>query len=454
MENVVIKILLSVIYFAYQDTRRDKVCRIFIPGDGRMFDKFERVLKKYVEAERDSLWQTLDTKALNVLDSPWFHRYLLYQTSVQEMYDWVIRNENQKEDENALWMMAAERAGEYAADCGEGATVRDGTWIYPMKRPITEEEKKTLTGFYQMVFNAIRSTIEEITPYAEDLEADGESHNMKNEKLTNGAMWRYIRYCIDHDIQECKDIMIRMARNGQWKSWVRQAAAEYCCRFMDVEEVCEKFIPGLHGKLFYWTIAQFADTRDERLKRILRNHAEYYTGQEMLRDICLVKMQDKDGTKRICRYLERMSHVPKAVGKPDPVLVIAEIKSIDLLDELERLIILMMRDNFRDRAAIGLRFALTEALGSVACAGEMECEHVIQLLKDKLEYYQCQYKNRFNISKDKKNCAMGKEWAETELAHKAADKLAALFCLKEDVWWRYLHRQPLGGSNQMSPDVF
>ena len=100
--------------------------------------------------------------------------------------------------------------------------------------------------------------------------------------------------------------MVNVAKNGQWKAWVRQAAAEYACRFMDVGTICIELLSGLHGKLFYWTAEQFIDTRDKRLKDQLRNYARYYTGQEMQQDVCLVKMQDKDGVRRICGYLERL----------------------------------------------------------------------------------------------------------------------------------------------------
>lgn len=452
MENVITNILRSVIYSAYQDTRRDKVCRIFIPGDSRMFDKFDKVLKTHMDAEEESFQNRFDENMMAVLNSAWFHRYLQYQTSVQDIYDWIIRNKKDKAGESKLLIMTVRRAEEYAAACGEGAQVRDGALLVSDKNVLTVEEKEIIRKFYQMVFKVIRSTIEDITPKAEAAMITGSQeeiraqviHNLRKEKLSNEEMLWHIRYCIDHEIRECGDIMIRLAKNGRWKSWVRQAAAEYNCRFMGVEEVCEKLLPGLCGKLYYWTVAQFADTGDERLKMQLKRHAEYYTGQEMLQDICLVKMQDKTGTRRICRYLERMRHVPRTVEKPDLVLAIGEIRSIELLEELERLLVLMMQDDFRDRSCNGLQAALTEALSAIACIGGQEYEQVVHLLDEKLKYYHNQYANRLAaIEKRQQGIAytMEKRREDMKSVCKAAEKLVVLVHLNEDIRWRCLHMQ-------------
>lgn len=451
MENEVTKILRFAIYSAYQDTRKDKVCRIFIPGDSRMFDRFDKVLKTYIDAERESFQNRFDEKARTVINSAWFRRYLQYQSSVQDIYGWIIKNKADKTKESKLLTTIVERAGEYAAACGEGARVRNNTLWDSAKNILTAEEEKIIEKFYQMVIRVIRSTIEDITPKSKAARVTGSQdeikariiHNLRQEKLNNEEMLWHIRYCIDHEIRECGDLMIRLAKNGRRKSWVRQAAAEYNCRFMDVEEVCEKLLPGLSGKLYYWTIAQFADTRDERLKILLRNHAKYYTGQEMLQDICLIKMQDKTGAGRVCRYLERMKHVPRTVENPDLILAIGEIKSIELLKELERLLVLLMRDDFRDRSYIGLQTALTEALSAVACTGKQEYEQVIHLLDEKLTYYQSQYTKRLAAMEEKQqeiDYTMEKRRADTEAARKAAEKLEVLARLNEDIRWRCLHR--------------
>ena len=51
-------------------------------------------------------------------------------------------------------------------------------------------------------------------------------YNLANEKMENDEMWWHVRYCIDHEVKECTDLMVNLARNGQWKAWVRQAAVE------------------------------------------------------------------------------------------------------------------------------------------------------------------------------------------------------------------------------------
>lgn len=463
MEELVTKILISVIHINYQDTRREKVCRIFIPGDTRMFNKFGKILKKQVDTEWRLFKQEGGSKAVAVVENAWFHRYLQYQTSVQDVYDYVVKNGKMKADENVFLEMLTEQASEYAVDCGAGVCETNSVLVFQDKAALTAEDKECIRKFYGMVLRVVYSVIEEITPKVErlekvDLKGTEEEiraqviHNLREEKLKSEEMWWHIRYCIEHEVNECSDIMVNLAKNGQWKSWVRQAAAEYNCRFMDVGEFCEKLLPGLYGKLFYWTITQFADTQDEWLKTLLKDHAEYYTGQEMLQDICLVKMQDKDGTKRICRYLERMRHVSRAIENPDPVLVISEIKSVKLLDELGRLLDLVMRDNFRDRSYSGLQTALAAALSGVASAGEEEYGKVTYLLDEKLEYYHRQYKERMDIVEKRKRmkeaeenskAEIEKERAEVESARTAAERLAMLMCLNEDVRWRCRHMQLL-----------
>ena len=136
MENEVTKILRFAIYSAYQDTRKDKVCRIFIPGDSRMFDRFDKVLKTYIDA---------------VINSAWFRRYLQYQSSVQDIYGWIIKNKADKTKESKLLTTIVERAGEYAAACGEGARVRNNTLWDSAKNILTSLEEKIIEKFYQMV---------------------------------------------------------------------------------------------------------------------------------------------------------------------------------------------------------------------------------------------------------------------------------------------------------------
>ena len=110
-----------------------------------------------------------------------------------------------------------------------------------------------MKAFYRMVIQAVRLTITEITPRPEklqkvDLQGTDEEirarviYNLENEKLDNDEMWWHIRYCIDHEIRDYTDLMSRVAKHKCWKAWVRQAAAEYNCRFMEIGEVCERLL--------------------------------------------------------------------------------------------------------------------------------------------------------------------------------------------------------------------
>ncbi len=416
MGQLVTDILFFGIYSAYQDTGRDKVCRIFIPDDSRMFDKFCKTLNRNIASAWEGLTGELQPENRAFTEAPWFHRYLRNQASVPDAYYYVLENNDSEAGDEGFSDELAERAKRYATDCGG-------------KAPGAEEDQ-AIREFYHMLIKVIRLTITEITPKAKprrvNLQGMPEEiraqvlHNLEYEKLENDEMWWHIRYCIDHGIQGYTDLMSRVAKHGCWKAWVRQAAAEYCCRFMEVGEACERLLPGLSGKLLYWTIAQFADTRDERLKERLREHAEYYTGQEMLKDISLVKMQDRGGTGRIRRYLERTKHVPGRMENPDPVLAFSGIREIGLLDELGKLLDLLMRENFRDRACNGLQVALVAAMSAIAASGREEYSRVMQLLDEKLAYYQEQSQ-------------------EKEGDTRAEEKLETLICLIEDIRWRILY---------------
>ena len=122
--------------------------------------------------------------------------------------------------------------------------------------------------------------------------------------------------------------------------------------------------------------------------------------------MCLVKMQDKDGVRRICSYLERMKRMSRTVEPMDPILAIGEIESVELLEELGRLTDLLIRDDFRDRKWNGLQTALVSALGRVAFAGEREYAQIMEMMAARV-----------------KRCGPGK-------------KTEQLNCMAEDIQWR------------------
>ena len=406
MADVARGILLSGILDSFRNNRRNPVCRVFIPGDTRMFDKLPKALKKWMAQEWEHFGKCQESEAEEAVNTAWFHRYLQYQTSIGDLYDFVQRNGEEGSGDTEFLKRLTDRAFRYGAEFSEDRSA-----------DFTEQERQCVFAFYGIGIRVLRRVLQEITPKAEStlisrIMRNPETaevrilNNLMYEKLENDEMWWHIRYCIDHEIRGVEELMVNVAKNGQWKAWVRQAAAEYACRFMDVGTICIELLSGLHGKLFYWTAEQFIDTRDKRLKDQLRNYARYYTGQEMQQDVCLVKMQDKDGVRRICGYLERLKRMSRTVEPMDPILAIGEIESAELLEELGRLTDLLMRDDFRDRKWNGLQAALVSALARVASAGEKEYEQVMELMTVRA-----------------KRCGPGK-------------RMEKLSCMVEDIRWR------------------
>ena len=399
-------ILLSGILDSFRNNRRNPVCRVFIPGDTRMFDKLPKALKKYMAQEWENFEKWQEPEAKGIINTAWYQRYLQYQMSIEDLYDYAQRKEDGKQNDKAFIKNLTDRAFCYGIKFAEEG-----------RAEFTEQEKRVVYDFYEMAIRVIRQVTEEITPKVEsalisrilrkqEMAEVRILNNLMYEKLENDEMWWHIRYCIDHEIQGLEELMVNVAKNGQWKAWVRQVAAEYACRFMDVGTVCTELLSGLHGKLFYWTAEQFVDTRDKRLKEQIKNYARYYTGQEMQQDVCLVKMQDKDGVRRICSYLERMKRMSRTVEPMDPILAIGEIESVELLEELGRLTDLLIRDDFRDRKWNGLQTALVSALGRVAFAGEREYAQIMEMMAARV-----------------KRCGPGK-------------KTEQLNCMAEDIQWR------------------
>ena len=72
MEKDIKEILLSGIEVAFRDTGRDKVCRIFIPNDNRMFDKFSRTLNQTMQQEWKVFEENWESGIRAAMDENWF----------------------------------------------------------------------------------------------------------------------------------------------------------------------------------------------------------------------------------------------------------------------------------------------------------------------------------------------------------------------------------------------
>lgn len=99
MKESLIEGLYSAVCASYYDTRRDPVCRIFVPGDGRMFNKFEKVLRRTVTAGWQEFLREYEKEAVKLAESGWLHRYLQYQEVVSNLYDYALeREQNYRSD--------------------------------------------------------------------------------------------------------------------------------------------------------------------------------------------------------------------------------------------------------------------------------------------------------------------------------------------------------------------
>ncbi len=441
MEEQLIEILVSAVCAAYYDTRKNEVCRIFIPGDSRRFDKFEKTLRRKMIARWQEFLLKHGVEAVRLAECDWLHRYLQYQDSVADLYEYVQNSGNVwkkrlsgREESIFLQNMAA-KAGRYGGECGAGILAVEGHLIFSEKRRLTKSKENVILDFYSIVLEGIRDTFEEILPKAETSCAEEQNenacaqvfNNLEQENLGNEELLWYIRYVISHELRDFGEQMVKIAKNGQRKAWVRQAAVEYVCRFMSVEEICEKLLPDLHGKLFYWVVARLADTREEGLKVQLKSYVERYSGQEMMQDICLVKMQDREGVERIRRYLERRHYIPRKLENLDLITALGEIREASLLDEVDRLIELMMRDSFRDRKYNGLLVSLVRTLSTIASSGEWAYVQVKELLERKEGDCWRRYQECMETITDRAG--------ETALK-KSAQTLTVLLRMREDICWR------------------
>ena len=85
MGNETVSILMHVINSIYHDARCNPVCRVFVPGDTRMYDKFMKTLGRHL-TEAAAAWETGCTSR----EVPWFHHYLYYQLSVERAYAYAM----------------------------------------------------------------------------------------------------------------------------------------------------------------------------------------------------------------------------------------------------------------------------------------------------------------------------------------------------------------------------
>lgn len=411
MEDPAKSVLITVINSIFHDAKRNPVCRIFIPGDTRMFDKFVKTLKQHADEamigpaevcriEEDSGVRAAGAGSAgtagagtetvgeeNVLKAPWFLRYLRYQMSLEDVYNYALKYRWPEVGEEDFLTEEVKTAALYGEECF--AVV------------VGEADRRQIREFYRLAVRIVSDTMKELEPVVDSRLVEGISgteeevrgqviRNLKRGKLKNDEMWWHIRYCIDHGIrdEQCQEILIAAAKRNWWKAWVRQAAVEYACRTLSGEELYGELLPWLYGKLFYWAVEQLMDRSRPQAEKVLRDYAGWYNGQEMSRDALLVKMQDKESLDRVGHYLDKMRRITNTIEYPDVIQAVGEVRDIRLLDELEDLLDLTMKENFRDRRDHGLRVALVSALAGTAAGGARERQKVLDMLDRKCTFYE------------------------------------------------------------------
>lgn len=211
--------------------------------------------------------------------------------------------------------------------------------------------------------------------------------DLENMRMGEEDMIEHLQYCVDHEVWEAKDRIVEIARTRKRVWRVRKVAVEYACRMLPLEELCEKVLPSLGGLQMIHVVERFLDTKDPMLIDFVWQYGEYYADQKMPCDALAIKMQDRRGLASFRNHMERRGAATRAVLYPDPIEAIGEIYDVGLLDELERLLRLVLKDCFHDRKKNSLRENLEKAFLNVADQSGEAKEKVRALL----ESYVCQY---------------------------------------------------------------
>lgn len=214
--------------------------------------------------------------------------------------------------------------------------------------------------------------------------------DLENMRMSEEEMTEHLWYCVDHEVWEVKDRIVEIARTRKRKWPVRKVAVEYACRMLSLDELCEKVLPTLAGLPMIHVVERFLDTKDQGLIDFVWEYGEYYAEQKMPCDALAIKMQDRRGLASFRNHMERRGAATRAILYPDPIEAISEIYDIELLDELERLLRLVLKDNFHDRKQNSLRENLEKAFQNVAGQNGDTAREKVKML---LENYACQYES-------------------------------------------------------------
>lgn len=211
--------------------------------------------------------------------------------------------------------------------------------------------------------------------------------NLLSGELKGDVMRWHIRYCMDHGIEECAPVILKVARNPIRNEWVRKDALEYACRLMGIREVCEKLLPGLKGELFFFVAHFFRGAGDRELADLVWDYGEQFPKQKLRTDICLSFMQDRRGVESLRRHLQKRNGMPREWLTPGPAEAVRSIHSVELTDELERLLRVAWKAGFRDDPDESLLHAAAMAMVAIGQKGGQGYKQVMQAFDHLMEWY-------------------------------------------------------------------
>lgn len=209
--------------------------------------------------------------------------------------------------------------------------------------------------------------------------------NIKQGLCSDMVLGWHISYCIDHEIDECRDKINKISKNPARKMQTRRLAAEYVCRYMDVEAACKEFLPGMKGDAFFYSVKQYANTGNGRLAEMVWHYGERYIIHKMRCDVLLVHMQNRRGIQSFLHHIRRRHKLPPESREYDIIGAIRGLSHPEILEDLGQFFLLSLKDTFKDDPEYSMRDASAEAL--VRAAQEYEQEIVSAVFAEALKQY-------------------------------------------------------------------
>lgn len=191
-------------------------------------------------------------------------------------------------------------------------------------------------------------------------------YNVRHGIANDVVLGWHIRYCIDHGVVECRENLMKVARNHPRRMWLREIAMEYICRYTDPEVVKREILPRLQGELFFYTAQRIIRPGDEELADIIWDYGVRYAANKMHADVLLVFIQSRRGIDSFLWHTEKRHQLPPESREYGIVEAVRSLSRPEVFDQMERIFALCLRDRFRDDPNYSLRTAIADAFVQLA----------------------------------------------------------------------------------------